>query len=155
MSVWLVRAGRNGENEDFALENHCVVWGGDEVGDLTHLQSPADVESRYRTFYPNAKPKTIKTWAAQGWAFCSRIQEGDLAILPLKTRSAIAVGKVTGSYQWKPANPDGAKHTRPVKWIRTDIPRSDFHQDVLYRLGRSWRCAASNATVPRNASRPC
>jgi len=34
MSVWLVRAGKNGEREDFALENGVAVIGWDELPDL-------------------------------------------------------------------------------------------------------------------------
>jgi restriction system protein len=56
-------------------------------------------------------------------------------VLPLKTRSALAVGKVSGPYKFEPEAPSGAKHQRPVKWVRTDIPRGDVDQDILFSLG--------------------
>ena len=47
----------------------------------------------------------------------------------------IAIGKVTGPYEYKLDNPEGARHTRSVEWIRTDIPRSALDQDLLYSIG--------------------
>jgi restriction system protein len=63
------------------------------------------------------------------------MQPGDLVILPLKSRSALAVGEVKGSYKFRADLPDNVRHTRPVKWLRTDLPRSALGQDLLYSLG--------------------
>ncbi|MDQ2900524.1 MAG: hypothetical protein M3Y07_12115 [Acidobacteriota bacterium] len=68
------------------------------------------------------------------WAFRERIQKDDLVVLPLKRRSAIAIGRVTGGYTYLPGGTDDF-HTGPVKWLKTDIPRSAFDQDLLYSLG--------------------
>jgi len=43
-------------------------------------------------------------------------------------------GWVEGSYQYRPDLGD-AHHARPVKWLRTDVPRTTFRQDLLYSLG--------------------
>jgi restriction system protein len=59
----------------------------------------------------------------------------DLAVLPLKTRSAIAIGKVAGPYQYTTDLGDGVRHVRKVEWLRTDLPRTAFGQDLLYSLG--------------------
>lgn len=56
-------------------------------------------------------------------------------VLPLKTRSAIAVGKVVGPYQHRTDLGDEIRHTRPVEWLRKDLPRTAFDQDLLYSLG--------------------
>ncbi|EIJ82687.1 hypothetical protein [Bacillus methanolicus] len=42
--------------------------------------------------------------------------------LPLKYRSAIAIGKVVGTYQYRTDIAANIRHTIPVEWIRTDIP---------------------------------
>jgi len=42
---------------------------------------------------------------------------------------------VEGPYQYQRDLPGGPAHTRPVSWIRTDIPRSAFDQDLLHSLG--------------------
>jgi restriction system protein len=74
-------------------------------------------------------------WATQVWSFVGRIEPHDLVVLPLKMRSAIAVGRASGDYEYRPQNPPGARHVRPVDWIRDDIPRTAFDQDLLFSLG--------------------
>jgi restriction system protein len=64
-----------------------------------------------------------------------RIAVGDLVALPLKSRAAIALGRITGRYTFDPSAPYDAKHQRPVSWIRTDTPRNDIDQDILFSLG--------------------
>ena len=59
----------------------------------------------------------------------------DIVALPLKTRPGrVALGRVKGSYKYQDVN-DFKRHTRPVDWIRKEVPRSDFGQDLLYSLG--------------------
>ena len=135
MAVWLVRAGRSGEREEFALEQGVAVIGWDELPDLSGVSSREDVEHLLARVHPDDNPNRLRNWAAQIWMFVGRIRSGDLIVLPLKHRSAIAVGRVTGSYEYRPENPPGARHVRPVEWIRDDLPRTAFDQDLLYSLG--------------------
>ena len=44
--------------------------------------------------YPDAGQKRLLNWQARLWAFLRTISVGDLAVLPLKTTSAVATGKV-------------------------------------------------------------
>ncbi|NLE76636.1 MAG: restriction endonuclease [Chloroflexi bacterium] len=85
--------------------------------------------------YPDINPKTIINWVGQLWAFVNRIQVGDLIVLPLKSRAAIAIGRSTGPYRHLPDLPPDARHTRTVEWLQRDIPRTAFDQDLLYSLG--------------------
>ena len=135
MRAWLVRAGRHGEREQWALDNSCVVVGWDEIGDLSVAQSRDEVFGLLHDRHPEAAPKTLANHAAQLWAFASRIEIGDLVVLPLKSTPALAMGRVTGRYEYVPTNPAGAVQTRPVEWVRTDIPRTTLGQDLLYSLG--------------------
>ena len=62
------------------------------------------------------------------------INGGDLIILPQTLTSQIAVGRVTGLYEYSQV--DGTfRHTRPVEWLYTHLPRTVFGQDLLYSLG--------------------
>jgi restriction system protein len=135
MAFWGVRAGRDGEREDYALDHNIVVAGWHELPDLTAIQSREDLKALVQETYPTAKPGTISNWTGQLWAFHSRIGKDDIVALPLKTRSAIALGKIVGRYEYVENAPPGAQHSRAVKWFRTDIPRSIFDQDILYSLG--------------------
>lgn len=135
MTLWLVRAGRYGEREAVALEKNVAVIGWDNVPDLAQVQTREELKTFLRETQPDAKTDTINNWTGQIWAFRERIKTGDLIALPLKTRSAIAIGRVKGPYQYRADLPEGARHTRPVEWRRIDIPRSAFDQDLLHSLG--------------------
>ncbi len=134
MAVWLIRAGKRGEQEPFALENGVAVIGW-ELGNLSEVDSREQLTELMHQAYPDAGNYRIGNYVGQVWAFKQRVQEGDLVVLPLKTTSMIAVGRVTGAYQYEPENRVGTRHTRPVEWIRTDIQRSEFGQDLLYSFG--------------------
>ena len=57
-------------------------------------------------------------------------------ILPLKTTRQIALGWVTGRYEYRADEQDLAKrHVIPVEWKRQDLPRSAVKQDLLFTLG--------------------
>jgi restriction system protein len=135
MSVWLVRAGKNGEREDFALENGVAVIGWNDLPDLSNADTREKLSELMATTYPTVGKHALANYVGQVWAFRSKIKEGDLIVLPLKTRSLIAVGKAMGPYKYVKSNPESARHTRPVKWLRDDIPRERFDQDLLYTLG--------------------
>jgi restriction system protein len=137
MAVWVVRAERHGEMEDLALEQGIVVIGWSELPDLAAIKSREELYDVCRKVYPEAKPANITSSVGQCWAFRERIQVGELVVLPLKRRAAVAVGRVTGPYHYRPDLPPRAYHTRPVEWVRKDLPRSAFDadQDILLSLG--------------------
>ncbi len=134
MAVWLVRAGRNGEREQFALERGAAVIGWEELPDLSQFANREALDAQTRVTYPYTKANVIPIWVGELWAFRERIQHGDLVVMPLKTRSVVAVGRVEGPYRYRADLPD-YRHTRPVEWVRDDLPRSAFDQDLLYSLG--------------------
>jgi restriction system protein len=133
MSLWLVRAGRHGEQEQGALESDVVTIGWNELPDLSNLTNRGELTKLYVQIHPTAKKNQIANEVGQIWRFAREIQVGDLVALPLKTQSAIAIGKVVGPYEYKELA-DNIKHIRQVKWIKT-IRRSAFDQDILYSLG--------------------
>jgi restriction system protein len=135
MTLWLVRCGRRGEGESYALSNSVVGISWPELDDLSKARSLDDIRQRIEERRPDAKPSTVTNWAGQVDAFTNRIKEGDLVALPLKSAPAVAFGRVAGGYRFDPDAPDQIRHQRPVKWIREDVPRSEIDQDLLYSLG--------------------
>lgn len=134
MALWLVRAGKYGEREDFALDKNMAVIGWDEMPDLSGIHDRKDLAALLAKTYPNYKEKTLMNWEAQLWAFVQRIKPGDWVALPLKRRSAVAIAKVEGDYSFDASHPARAYHYRPVKW-QGEFPRAAFGQDLLYSLG--------------------
>lgn len=135
MSLWLVRAGRNGEQEEGALHHDVAAIGWNELPDLSSIRSREELKDLYEKIYPGKKKMAVVNEVAQVWAFINRIQPKDLVVLPMKTRSAIALGDVAGPYQYKTDLAPNIHHIRPVRWIRTDLPRTVFEQDLLYSFG--------------------
>jgi restriction system protein len=133
--AWLVRAGRLGEREALALQDGLAVIGWSELPDLSDRTTRESLMGLLQQTYPDASHKRLLNWQAQLWAFLHTISDGDLVVLPLKTASAVAIGEVAGGYRYRPDLPPDARHTRPVKWLRPDLPRTAFSQDLLYSLG--------------------
>ena len=134
MALWLVRAGKYGERESLALDNGLAVIGWDDLPNLSGVRTREELYDLLEKTYPDVKRNTLLNWQSQIWLFVREIQIGDLVALPLKSRSAIVLGEVTGAYQYRQDLPLGARHTRPVAW-RKELPRSAFDRDVLYSLG--------------------
>ena len=133
--VWLVRAGARGEDESLALELGLAVIGFNDIPDLTNVDDRGSMLERVRQANPGVNDNRNRNRANQLSAFVLRMQEGDIVALPLKTRPGqIALGRITGPYRYRDI--DGVmRHTRQVTWLRPDVPRSEFGQDLLYSLG--------------------
>ena len=135
MALWMVRAGKHGEQEQRAIENGIVTIGWNELPDLSSVESKKELERPYKKEYPDAKKRSMANEVGQIWRFLKQIKEGDLVALPSKFQSTIAIGKVEGVYEYRTDLGDDIHHIRKVNWIKTDIPRTDFEQDLLYSFG--------------------
>lgn len=138
MAVWMVRAGKDGEWEDWALEQGRVGIHFGVAQDLSSVASKEDVEKHVREAHPDLHPKRVVNQTGQLWTFLDRIKINELVVLPLKTQSAIAVGEVVGGYEYLPditGQKDTPLHVRRVKWLDSHIARFKVDQDILYSLG--------------------
>jgi len=145
MTLWVARAGRHGEQEHFALENGVIVADYPDLGDLSNIKSKDELVDMLRTARPNNKERTLKTWASSLWSFLKEMKRGDLVALPSKFDPVIYFGEITGEYQFFKDNPGGARHTRPVRWIK-EVNRGDLDQDIL----NSFRSLLAIFSVRRN-----
>ncbi len=132
MSLWVVRAGGYGEQEETALKECLVCHAWNELPDYSSYRTKDDLRSLYVTTYPAASEKQIITGMSQVWRFAHEIQKGDLVALPLKNESALAFGRVTSDYQYKQVAPN-VLHVRSVQWLKT-VPRSAFPKDILFSM---------------------
>lgn len=135
MTAWLIRAGRSGERDEWSLEKGLSGGGFREVGDLTGCQSRADVIAAVETGFPGASKGKISNFSGQLWALRSAVKAGDLVVLPLKSTGQIALGRITGGYEYREDPDPSRRHVVPVRWEVTDLPRTSLHQDLLYSLG--------------------
>ena len=133
--AWLIRAGKSGERDDFAIEGGLAGGGFHEVPDLSDTRSRDQVREIVRRALPAASDGRITNFTGQLWALRSRVRPGDLAVLPLKTTSQVAVGVVTEGYKYRDDEISSRRHVVGVDWKRSDVPRTAVRQDLLYSLG--------------------
>ena len=132
--IYLTRAGRSGEDEERVFEHNVAIVGFQEVPSLATATDYEDVHEIVTRAFHDAKARAVGNFAGQLWAFAVAMKEGDLVVLPRKLTSQIAIGRVTGPYEYRQVD-DAFRHTRPVEWLQTDLPRTVFEQDLLYSLG--------------------
>ncbi|SFE61260.1 restriction system protein [Actinopolyspora alba] len=134
-AAWLVRGGRDGEREESALREGILIAGWDEVDDISHCATKEQLREKLRESYPEQSKGTVSNWTGQLWRILSEIEIGDLVVLPMKTSSKVAIGKIYGSYYYDAEREPGFRHLRAVKWIRTEISRTAIQQDLLDSMG--------------------
>ena len=129
--LWLVRLGKNGEFERSALDKGILRIG---FGIKTEISNLKDRDGLFRlmeALFPDAKPAKQRNFASQVNQFVNIAADGDLVVSPMKTTSTIAIGRFSGPYVPGPKR----EVTRPVEWLRVDIKRGAFKQDLLYSFG--------------------
>jgi restriction system protein len=130
-----MRAGGYGEDEEIALAQGLAIIGFRNAGDLMSYKSVEAISEALKKADKSPNQDRADTQARQLWAFSRQAQEGDTVVLPLKSQPGqIALGKLTGSYAYLQVGGE-KRHTRKVKWVRPDLPRTTFHQDLLYSFG--------------------
>ena len=136
MPLWLVRAGPAGEYETkFISESRVyVTWNGLDYK-LTTPKGQPELRQVLAEYYPETKPKTLMNNASQLWPFANAMAKGDWIVLPRKTQPVICIGEVVGDYEFHKTGPDPFFHSRKVKWLATEVPRTHFSQDLLYSFG--------------------
>ena len=135
LTVWLVRAGKFGEREDIALNNNLAAIGWVEMPDMSNIKSRDELRDLYQKTYPDKKKNAASNQIGQICALIKRIKPGDRVVMPSKAKASISIGEATGPYKYRTDLPENSRHTIPVNWIKTDIPRTAFDQDLLYSLG--------------------
>jgi restriction system protein len=132
MALWVVRAGRHGDQEETAVKQHVVCHGWNDLPDYSAYRTKDDLRPLYKSTFPGETQKQINSGLGQVWRFAHEIQRGDIVALPLKTESAFMFGRVTGEYEYRKLAPN-VLHVREVEWIET-LPRSVLPEDILFSM---------------------
>jgi restriction system protein len=138
MALWLVRGGRDGEHEAkfFADSRIYLTWeDGLQERNLSGAKSYEEIKRIVFESYPGESPNKLTNHSGQISAFALPMKAGDFVALPRKRRAMIAIGELTGPYTYDAKAEQPYRHSRAVRWLNTDVPRSAFDQDLLYSLG--------------------
>ncbi|MDA4106040.1 AAA family ATPase [Mycolicibacterium holsaticum] len=154
--VWLVRAGRDGEQEKLALEEGVAVVGWSELGSLDGVIDRDQLKARIESAYNEHRPASLASQATQIMRFRHEIKVGDLVVLPLKSNPGhVAVGRAAGEYRYRTdgafAEDVAARNTLPVEWLATAIPYERFDPDLRDSFGQQG--TVSEITKPNAAQR--
>jgi restriction system protein len=133
MSLWMVRAGKYGEQEATLIENNIVAIGWNKLPDLFNIKSKENLKTIYKNTYPDRSKNLMNSQINQIWRYINEIKVNDIVSLPLKTKNSILFGIIQGDYQYKQFA-ENVKHTRKVKWLK-EISRTEIDQDLLYSFG--------------------
>lgn len=134
--AWVIRAGRLGERDTWALEHGFSGAGFQDFPDFTECTTKDEVAALIQVALPGASTGRIHTHTGQLWALRSRVTEGDLLVMPLKTTKQIALGVKSSGYLYRAEDPERDKrHVVRVDWRRVDLPRTAVKQDLLFTLG--------------------
>ncbi len=133
MAVWVIRGGRNGEREEEALDNNVLTIGFGYADDLSKAKTLEDVAGEIQKFIPSATSNQIASWSRQLWSFKSRIEIGDLIVMPRKGQPFVAIGTMTEAYAFRPDMQELC-HGRVVEWINREVSRDILAQDLKRSL---------------------
>jgi restriction system protein len=135
MTVWVIRAGRDGEREAWCLENGYAGGGWNDLPSLTDADSREKVrqvvEAAARPDDPVGRRNNN---TGQLWGLKS-VTPGDIVIMPMKTTKTLAIGRATSGYEYLEDPDPSRRHVVRVDWARDDVPRSAVKDDLLYTLG--------------------
>src|SRR5699024_8866907 len=106
MSVWVIRAGASGENEDWNLATGRAGVGFPEVGDLTDSATRDDILALVDDAYPAAPKDRKASFSVQLWALLNFILTGYITIMPIKLSYHLFIGTCTSNYIYDAVEPD-------------------------------------------------
>lgn len=130
--LWKVGLGRYGEFVPEAQENNVLTIDFGIKSDVSHAKDREALVKVMEGIFPNDKQKMHLNFAAQVNQFVNVMEVGDLVVCPIRATSTIWIGRVSGPYAPSPAT---GSPTRKVDWLKKDLPRDVFKQDLLYSFG--------------------
>ena len=131
VAAWLVRGGEEGEREQRALVEGLTFIGWARLGDISGYDTRDGIRLALKAAYPDYADNVIANWTGQLWRFTNQIALGDYVVMPLHTKPGyVAIGSVTGEYEYRETEPVEFRHIRTVQWLRKDIRRETFRPDL-------------------------
>ncbi|PMR63111.1 hypothetical protein C1A38_00585 [Verrucosispora sp. ts21] len=126
-----MRAGRDDSYDELALDKNLIAVGWSAAGDLTDAASAGEIRDRVRAAYPDIEQRAVEGYTIQLIAFRSRMSAGDVVLFLRRTSPDVAIGRVTGPYEYRMDLPSGIRHARSVTWTRTDVPRASVERELV------------------------
>lgn len=108
--------------------DNAVRIGWDEMGDLSTVAPTRDAfKASLVAKMPGISDEKIPSTAGTLYRFVHTMQIGDVIVCPQRATNTLDIGRVSGSYEFHPES-EVHKHWRPVRWVRTGVPRSELSE---------------------------
>ncbi|WP_017237690.1 hypothetical protein [Streptomyces sp. SS] len=120
--------------EQAALSEGLAIVGREELGDLSDCSSSDDIGDLLAKAYPGEAVGTIDNWKRRLWRFIA-MEVGDYVVMPRKHLSVVALGLLTGPYEYRAAAPPGFRHVRRTDWVRPALERAAVRGDLRDTMG--------------------
>jgi predicted Mrr-cat superfamily restriction endonuclease len=116
MKFWLLKSAGTLEDEEKILEDSVVTIGWAELPDLSE-RNKEQVKKLILEKYPSMREELSETWAEEICSFITKIENGDLVAVPLKTRNEVLIGKISGNYEYRWLT-NFISHIRKIMWLK-------------------------------------
>jgi len=128
VALWRVRAGAGGASEDRFLKANRLFIGFGVHEDIGGMERD-DISALILRQEPGAPKKKRAYRANQLWTLAQKMQVGDLAVIPIHSRSAAHIAEITGPYEYVP-EPGKDGHSRSVRWHAVNVPEASFNETI-------------------------
>ncbi len=135
MTFWVCKGGKRGERESRFIENNVIAIGFGLLADLSKVKSKEELISLYEMVWPDASEGRKRNHIGQIYAFLRNVKIGDFVVVPMKTSGTIWIGEIQSEYNFRTDLGSDMQHTHNVKWVKKNIARDYFDQDLLYTFG--------------------
>ncbi len=136
MSMWVCRAGENSVYYDVFKEKNTIflAWKGFDVDLFTFTD-----KEELRAFVIKEKKidnrTSISNWVGQLLSFYKEMLYNEYVLVPSKGSRFYSLARIAGDYEYRKYADSILYHSRSVEFLRHDIPREIFDQDIVYSLG--------------------
>lgn len=128
VQAWIWRSGQRGGFDEIAVDQQVIVLGMHMIADLTDVVDRDDMRALVAQAFADAPASRVQLVLAQLYAFRHSIAVGDLVLMLSNKVSKVAIGEVTGEYEYRPKE---RLHVRSVRWQRDGIDRVAVGADLL------------------------
>ena len=135
MTMWMVRAEREGAAFGYFVEQKVVGVGWHEIGDVRKLPDRDAILAALKVAFPQRRPQYHLNSAGSLHRFTHQMQRGDFAITYDPERRIYAVGECSDQTLYAPDAPLGVVNQRRVEWRTTSLSRDSLSAAARNSLG--------------------
>jgi len=129
----MLRAGRDSEHVDEFIAKNIVALGWSKTGEIPPGTAKEKLLKVLEQKYPDAKPATRMTWAAQLLRFVNELQVGDAVVTYDSNQRTYFLGTVASPPEWS-TEFEAGHHVRRMKWT-AQVPRDNLGVATRNTLG--------------------